>query len=321
MKIIHISPSALAGAPGMLSNALEDYSLCDQSIHFRAGDHGPDRNLVSPDTIPLFNRAEDRSLFSAVYEQCDIVHVHNYIPKFLLSWIAELGIGHRKFLYQVHSPVFERPIYDSLAEYHGISFDHKLVICHFHPRQHPDYEIVPNCLYRRRSNKPITYKPQVSRTFRITYSPSTLNRGRWTEKTNEDFEASIRVLEQNSSLKILQYTGIAPQTLDAYRSFSDITIDEVVTGSFHLVSYEGLAAGTVVINGADDLSIAAFQMGFDAPIPPFVRCGPQELVEKISLLTRDRDALEEQKRESMIFFKKWMHPKSVAEKFVRIYER
>jgi len=320
VKVIHISASALAGAPGMLSDALEAFGHAERSIHFRAGDYDLSRNITSPESIPLASKDRDRQFFEAVYADSDVVHIHNFAPQFLLNWIAELGFGSRKFVYQIHSPLLERPLFDALAEYHGIPFHHKLSIGHFHPRQNPSYEVVPNCLYRARYSRPLTLQLREGRLV-VFYSPSTAIKGRWTEKSNDAFQNAIQEIKINGRIQLETFEKVSPQTIASYRSMADVTIDEVVTGSYHLVSYEGLAAGTAVVNGADAFSLATFSMAFKSPTPPFLVTSPGKLPALLHELSIDRSRLAEIKRTSRDFFDTWMNPDRVASIFGEIYAR
>jgi hypothetical protein len=320
MHVVHISGSALAGAPGMLSEALEAYGEVSSSMHFRGGDYGPERNLMSPNSVPVADNERDRELFLNFYRRADVVHVHNFIPMFIMRWMSSVGRSGKKLIYQVHSPRYERPLFDDLSVGHGFRFDDRLVICHFHPRQFSDFTIVPNCLYRRHyleTNK--VTKPTGS--LVIHYSPSTKARGRWTEKTSEAFSRVVDNINDEHMLHLDVFNGVAPQALALYRSWADVTIDEVVTGSFHLVSYEGMAAGTAVVNGADDFAMATFRMGFKSPPPPFVRVSTSNLLETLLRLARDRDELHDLKLRSRQFFDEWMNPARVSRIYSAIYKR
>lgn len=315
--VVHISPSALAGAPGMLSEALNDFDHVDSSVHFRAGDYGNHRDIFSPESLPLSVSTGDRDLFMHHFENADVVHVHNFIPKFILNWMSQAKKRDVKYIYQVHSPRYERPIFDDLSDFHGIHFSHKLVICHFHPRHFPNFRIVPNCLYRKAFLKsPVISSNEV---LTVQFSPSGRSNGRWASKSNPMFDQVIQLLKDNSDFSVDVFEGISPQNLAHRRSQADITIDELVTGSYHLVSYEGMAAGTIVLNNADSFSIGAFQIGFQSPPPPFIKCSPVGLYETLIEINRDRDRLLEHRKLSRKFFEDWMTPYKTSKIFASIY--
>jgi len=114
---------------------------------------------------------------------------------------------------------------------------------------------------------------------------------------------------------------VTPHELFVLRTRSDITIDEVVTGSFHLVSCEGLACGNVVVNGADALSLAAARAAFqtDEP-PPFVRASERNVVEVVTELAASSDQLEETKQQSYRYFAQFLHPERLANLYLKQYQ-
>lgn len=319
VNIIHISPSALAGAPGMLSEALSDFGHVQSSIHFRAGDHGTQRDIFSPESIPVKDIKADKALFMMHFEEAEVIHVHNFIPNFVLKWMSEARRRDRKYIFQVHSPRYERPVYDDLSDFHGVTFAAKLVISHFHPRHYPDFEVVPNCLYRKAFATSRCVSP--SGPLRIQFSPSGRSTGRWAAKSSQVFEQTIDLLKNDTRFEFTVFEDVSPQNLSHRRSLADVTIDELVTGSYHLVSYEGLAAGTVVLNNADTVSTDMFQIGFRSPPPPFLRCDPLELHEILANLNRDRDELLKIKARSRDFFETWMSPDRTSKIYADIYER
>ncbi|MEL0439190.1 hypothetical protein [Phycobacter sp. K97] len=319
VHVLHISPSALAGAPGMLSEALSDFGHVESSVHFRAGDHGNQRDIFSPESIPVKDARADKALFMMHFKNADVVHVHNFIPNFVLKWMSEEKKRDCKYIFQVHSPRYERPVYDDLSDFHGIRFSEKLVISHFHPRHYPDFEIIPNCLYRKAFAK----KPHVilSDALRIQFSPSGRSTGRWSAKSSQVFDQAIDFLKNDKRFEFAVFEGVSPQNLSHRRFLADVTIDELVTGSYHLVSYEGLAAGTVVLNNADTVSTDMFQIGFRSPPPPFLKCDPLGLHELLMELHRDREKLLELRTKSREFFDTWMSPDRISKMYADIYER
>lgn len=268
MKIVHISPSVLAGAPGMLADAQRDL-LGHHSVHFRVGDEGPHRDLMSPNSIQLTNNAIDREAFLLQLSDADVIHVHNFLPPLLLRWAASVpAIYDRTWVYQVHSPTHERPLFADLSADHGVRWHAKLAVCHAHPRMFPDFRPIPNVLYRPFISPELHAAPSPGDPLRVVHSPSTHSQGRWSAKSDPLFELELARLNADPRVTVETLEGVSPRKVAMTRQVSQVSIDEVITGGFHLVSYEGLAAGNVVINGADALSHAAFAMGFRTAEPP-----------------------------------------------------
>ncbi|MFC7618743.1 hypothetical protein [Microlunatus sp. GCM10028923] len=292
IKIVHLSGSALAGAPGMLARAQNQLYGYD-AVHFRTGDHGHFRDLMSINTIPVKANSLDAELVRRHISEADVIHVHNLVSPFALSWLAEVdGINERTLIYQVHSPTRERPIYRDLSDAVGLEWDARLAVSQIHPRLFPTMTPVPNCLYRDWLTPRLRSRPRFDGPVRVVFSPSTPSRARWSSKSSPAFDAQLKQLGDNRRFELIKVTDVSPERLSATRSMADVSIDEVLTGGFHLVSYEGMAAGNVVVNGADELSLAAFAMGFrtNEP-PPFLRTDLDGFAEQLGRLASDRRLL------------------------------
>ena len=88
----------------------------------------------------------------------------------------------------------------------------------------------------------------------------------------------------------------------------------------HLVSYEGLAAGNVVINASDDFSMMYFMAGLRTDrIPPFVRVTYTNLVNKLYELEKDRDLLADIQIKSYKYFQQFMTPKILIKSYIELY--
>lgn len=317
IKIVHLSGSALAGAPGMLARAQNQLYGYD-AVHFRTGDHGHFRDLMSINTIPVRANALDAELVRRHISEADVIHVHNLVAPFALSWLAEVdGINERTLIYQVHSPTRERPIYRDLSDAVGLEWDARLAVSQVHPRLFPTMTPVPNCLFRDWLTPRLRSRPRFDGPVRVVFSPSTPSRARWSSKSSPAFDALLKQLGDNRRFELIKVTDVSPERLSATRSVADVSIDEVLTGGFHLVSYEGMAAGNVVVNGADELSLAAFAMGFrtDEP-PPFLRTDPDGFAEQLGRLASDRRLLADWMDASHDYYWRIMS----AERVVGIYD-
>lgn len=317
MNILHLTNSTLAGAPGMLSQAINHYSDHTSTVA-QFNDKGPARIIFQPETLYLDQSEWTLDWLRGAIRQSDVIHIHNLIPLFALSVMAEEDLRDKKLIYQVHSPLYEPPNVGDLSDEMGLPFNTKLVIGHFHPRQFPDYKIVPNCLFRRNMFTGIS-GPKRDK-FRVLFSPSSKARMRWNAKSSPIVNQTLDALAQVPDLELASFTDLAPEMLIMHRLGADISIDEVLSGSYHLVSYEGLACGNAVVNGCDDLSVFAFQAAFrTTEIPPFVVTNERGLLRTILDLARDRASLEEIKAHSKEFFWDVMAPERVVSIFLEIY--
>lgn len=317
MKILHLTNTTLAGAPGMLSQAINNYSKhCSTVVQFN--DKGPARTAFQPESLYLDQSEWASSWLSSAIDQSDVIHIHNIIPTYVLSILAEADLKNKKLIYQVHSPLYEPPNLGDVSEDMGLPFNVKLVVGHFHPRQFPNFQIVPNCLFRRNMFTKFSCAP--NKKTRVLFSPSSKARLRWSAKSSLQVDHALAALDHDSALDIVLFTDMAPEMLIMHRLGADITIDEVLTGSYHLVSYEGLACGNAVINGCDQLSTFAFQAAFRTEdTPPFVVTNEEGLLRTIIDLSSDREALNILKAKGKEFFWDVMSPACVVSIFVDIY--
>ena len=319
MNILHLANSTLAGAPGMLSDALNDYSP-HQSALLQFNDKGAARNLFQPSACYVGLGARDLDLLEHMIGWADLIHIHNIVPAFVLAALARADLERKKTVYQIHSPSYEPPIFGDVSKDMGIDFDHRLVLGHFHARQHPDFEIVPNCLHRRTLY--LDTKQLRSGPVRILFSPSSPKKGRWGAKSTPMVDQHLKALSASPNIEVIEARDIAPETLLMHRKASDITIDEVLTGAYHLVSYEGLACGNVVVNACDDLSEMMFKSAFrTSSTPPFVKSSPEDLIPALVDLARDRVRLSQLQQESLAFFWDVMAADKVVPIYCDIYER
>ena len=312
--IVHLSPSALAGSPGMLSDAQSRFGG-HQATHLRLGDHGPRRDLMSPNSVSIQNNSIDQAIFFSKVAQADIIHVHNFIPRYALEWLAQTRvITQVPFIYQTHSPYAERPIFADLSDEHGITWAGKIAVAQAHPRMYPDFSLLPNCLYRPGQLIPDPLLLPAPEIISVLYSPSTTAGGRWTSKGSEAFQKNITALAAESDrLSVSTINDWPPQKLLELRKLCHITIDEVITGGFHLISYEGLAVGNVVINGAYNESIACMMAALKTnDQPPFVVANDRSVARVVHSLSDDRERLENIRQESARYFWQWLNPGRVV---------
>lgn len=317
MRILHLTNTTLAGAPGMLSQAINTYSK-HSSIVAQFNDKSPARAVFQPETLYVDQSDWCKSWLQNAIAQSDVIHVHNIVPTYVQSILAESDLSKKKLIYQVHSPLYEPPNFGDVSEDLGLPFDAKLVIGHFHPRQFPDFQIVPNCLFRR--NMFNHFAGPQNKKIRVLFSPSSKARMRWNAKTTPLVTQALAAVDQDPTVEVASFTDLAPEMLIMHRQGADISIDEVLTGSYHLVSYEGLACGNAVINGCDALSIFAFQAAFRTEdTPPFVVANEHNLLRTVMDLTSDRASLEELKTQGREFFWDVMAPERVVPIFLDIY--
>ncbi|MDR1426851.1 MAG: hypothetical protein LBJ08_03730 [Bifidobacteriaceae bacterium] len=320
MRIVHVSPSALAGAPGMLAAAQNAFAGHD-ALHLRCGDYGPSRDAMSANSIPLTACRADRDTFEAAARQADVLHIHTGLPEFASEWLAETGAARiRPCIYHVHSFVGEPPIYGDLSGDLGIAWAAKVAVAQAHPRMYPGFRMMPNCLYRPGVNSGARPWEHPGRPVTVLFSPSTAAGGRWGRKSSAGFARALRRLTREPGIAVMTVRGWAPERLLALRTTVEFGLDEVVTGGFHLVSLETMAAGGIAVNAADGEAIACLQIGARAPAPPpFLHATPATLVEAIRSAARDPGRLARWRRDSHAYFWRWLAPGRIVGLWDELY--
>ncbi|MDR2253888.1 MAG: hypothetical protein LBD97_08560 [Bifidobacteriaceae bacterium] len=319
-RIVHISPSTLAGAPSMLATAQRVF-LGHEAVHLRCGDYARARDAIAAGSVPIAESDVDRAIFVDRVVQADLIHVHNFVPRFALEWLAELGVTARvPIVYQAHSPIGERPIYQDLSSDHGIDWAAKLAVAQAHPRMFPSFRILPNCLFRDGLSEDVRPWEEPNDPVRVVYSPSTDSSNRWARKSSPTFSANLGALRHARWAQVVTASDWPPEKLIALRRIAEFGIDEVVTGGFHLVTYETMACGGVVVNAADSEAVAALQMGArTAEAPPWLITNEQEFVDRMRELAHDSSALAAARRASHAYFWTHLRPSRVVVLYDELY--
>ena len=244
IKIVHFSPTPLVGAPGKIS--LVQRMQGDDSICFMASDYprnGPLYKFFSDNSILI--RKENLDFFKYKISSADVIHVHNYIEKEMLDLITSLNTS-AKLIYQVHSPIREGPLY--YPREFDAEFDVHLVVAQHWTRFYPSYIPVPNLILE----PPSIRERAKGQKLKVLFSPTHKHAGRWTDKHTPGLEDLLSSMHKSNLIDFHKpMKPIDPIELNMIRKCSDVTLDEIQTGGFHMVSLEGLAFGNVVVNNAD----------------------------------------------------------------------
>jgi hypothetical protein len=206
---------------------------------------------------------ENQSEILKLLETADIIHLHNWIDlsqnKFGLDFNRYLKKGQR-LIRQFHTEP------GKLAKTWGVSQHEiindsvaQLVLAQFHERYYPRARIVPNIVpIFDQDYLPSTAKaPNAS--CRIFFSPTSM-RSAWESRWNTKgaFE-TIKIVEKQQKKLHFEFECISRrphlETLSKKQA-SDVVIDEVVTGSYHLSTLEGLSQGKPTLAYLDNRTIS-----------------------------------------------------------------
>ncbi len=319
LKVLHLSPTPLVAAPGRLTRTLRGAgidALCAVLKDYPAS--GPLAGKFIEDSSVLHDACKEvLELVDDFAATADVIHVHNDLPAARVQWLRERS-PRAAFVYQVHSPLREGPLYYSRADHIGLPFRARLAVGQYQPRHFPDYLPVPNLV----PDQPAFRPRQPGQRLRVLFSPSHTRGGRWNAKYSEPLENAIQTLRSSGHIEVVWPSKpVSPGELMALRRTCHVTIDEIVTGAFHQVSIEGLCAGNVVINRADFFSKAMMaQCAQTDELPPFVHADGSTIQDLLLRLAGDVAHTAALQLASHHYFIHHLTAETLVRRFISIYE-
>lgn len=317
-EVVHLSKTPLVGAPGKISRMLNDSGV--SSISFCEMDYPEKSSLNNKfigDSILLSDFESGlNDFFQYKLRSADVIHLHNQISTELLSKIKRYALK-AKFIYQVHSPLREGPLFVDRTNDFGLPFSKKLVVAQYQPRQYADYQLVPNVVLDR----PSLRLRNDDELLRVVFSPSHNRDGRWNAKMAENLEETLVNLAKNNKISLfMPKKPVSPSELMLVREFSDVSIDEISTGAYHQISLEGMCKGNVVINRADYFSREMLRVVSRAQEqPPFLYSDSDMIFDVILDLSYDVVKTNALKKDSFQYFLNNLTPNNLVKNFVEIY--
>jgi len=316
LNIVHITPTPLVGSPGKIAWAQRMKG--HHAIAVALSDY--------PKGGPLEGKFLDRTLvineFTREYienalQRANIIHIHNYLPGNRVDWLRGLNQS-ASYVYQVHSPLREGPLYVGRAETDApFDFRLRLVVGQHHGRFYPSFLPVPNLVLSPPSIKP----RRRGEKLRVMFSPTVRQTGRWTSKHSATLEIVLQTLEKLGKIELIYpKQPVPPETLMEVRRGCHISIDEIATGGFHMVSLEGICAGNVVINRADYFARATFSAFCDGKFPPFVYADDSNIADVLLKLADDPEETARLQQDGYAYFKRYCDPLRLIEVFDAAYE-
>jgi hypothetical protein len=316
-SILHVSKTPLVGAPGKIACALERHSAFRAASIIGEDYPAPLKGLFVGDAILYSEEPMVHELCADMVRRADVIHVHNDLTDPLVRLLAAEARTDCRFVYQVHSPLREGPLFFDRSATLGFEWAAKLSIPHYPQRFFSDYRLVPNIVIPRASVRVLG-----GESVRVVFSPAHRRQGlRWGDKVSDELKNALVVLRSMRAAEVYEVRGMSPGTLMELRRTTHITIDEIATGAFHQVSLEGLCAGNVVVNAADYFALASLRMAVRAEDdPPFVCIEPADAGEALLDLVRDRDRIRQLQRASHEYYETYLRPERLVTFFDAIYE-
>lgn len=317
IKVLHITENPIAGAPISLSKALNKYQGNKVSSRHLAQSDRNENRIFDCDMIIDHRSYEEirKSILDA-----DVLHFHNfYKNQHLFRKYPDLWplVGKKKRVWQAHTQRniawmnMEEGLEDKGAKH--------LVIGQYHPRMYPECEVVPNIVD--------IYDPKYLPNWeinnekpRVAFSPSRIRLAGW---DNKGYDETVPVLQELVDVRAITaeviYNTSHADCLNRRRA-ADISIDEIVTGSYHLVSLESLSQGLATIAGLDDTQVNTLRELTGSNKLPWFIARPDNLKEVLKELISDRAALLDRRRMSRAWMENFWCPKITTERFYNIYK-
>lgn len=318
--MVHLSKTPLAGSPIRIVNALNRHtSVKARLINLNPLAYGA--RTFEEDLL----WDTDREACLEVIRSADIVHLHHAFD--VLQPLGGIDLRTKQLVRQHHScPVNQRG--ERLPD--EAAFDAadvpRLVIPNCAERYFPAARVVPNIVPLHDA----AYCPVVRNDefVRVAYSPSFLHSAwgpppslvRWDTKGRPEIERLLRAaVHHDARISPLIITNVAHRECLRLKQASDVAIDDLVTGGFHLNSFEALAMGLPTFCFLDGRSTEMLRQLTGAADLPFVNLRLEEALDPLLHLAKNRDLREEIGRASRDWMLEYYDDAKMASHYVQAY--
>ena len=126
IKVLHIAPTPLVGAPGKIACAQRMKGYDASAVALSDYPKGGALEKIFIDQTLIFDEFMRSSIEDNV-RRADVIHIHNYLPDDKITWLRDLNQT-ANYFYQAHSPLREGPLYWARAE-GEVPFEFKARMC------------------------------------------------------------------------------------------------------------------------------------------------------------------------------------------------
>lgn len=248
MRVVHIALTPLAGSPARIVGALNEHTKIEA-------------HLIILDPYAYGKRTfngglhwqPERERASEILRGADIVHLHHFFPldnnPFGTSFSK--ACPKARFIRQFHTHPLTLAGGDRRRAGEIVASTlPQLVVGQYHERFFPRARVVPNIvplaqdLYQPRTSHRACPKVFFAPTVDCPAAGTIENGTRWDTKGSLETEMLLRrVVDQCGSGEVRVRRNLPHDQCLREKQDSDIAIDEMVTGSYHLSSLESLAQG------------------------------------------------------------------------------
>jgi hypothetical protein len=304
MRVLHLCPAELSGAPSRLVQVQRLSGLEARQIYFldpARGDSGYPRDLLTTDPPELL---------AEVARQAEVVHYHNvrrenWVFK-VLPWIRDL-VWRKPSVIQYHSPREGNGFEEDLRD----PFPVKLVVAQHQVRLYPECRPVRNAM-------PIDDPLHLPAWIRndppvVAFTPGGCHGKGWYSKGCEETLPILRGYHHRF------ITGLPwPQAMEARRQ-CDIAIDEIVNGGYHQCSLESMSQGLATIAGLDAQTVDVLERVTGTREHPWIVARPETLDRELRRLVSDPAYLEAKRREARLYMERHWAPEVVTRDYTAAY--
>lgn len=317
IRVVTFSTTPLAGAPIRIVRALQRHTGIEvRHVDLKRWD------IFEHDHV----HEEDPAKTLELAEQADILHLFNYLDarsqEFAPVDFAALAARGKRLVRMFESTPMQ------VAAHMGIPLDEvlydpipKLVIAQYPERFFPTARVVPNIV----PQDDAAYLPNAKPTegAGVVYCPSWW-RGAWQERWDtKGMPETVAMLEDLHRRTGLPFRTIHKrpfvEAMEAKRHAA-IVIDELVTGSYHLSSLEGLALGKPVLAYLDGRTEAVLRMVSGSDALPFVNVRLEDAAEVLVHLARQRDERHAVGAEGRAWIDSYWRDAELVRHYVAAYE-
>lgn len=292
MQVVHFSLTPLAGSPIRIVNALRRHtSWYARLIVLDPAAYGT--RTFEGDLVWSRDREEAWSCI----ESADILHLHHYFDlahnPFELDF-TELQRRGKRLIRQFHSGPFHiaggqmsrvTEIIQSPVS--------QLVVAQYQERYFPNARVVPNLVPLQDDLYRPLGAPNLTAAVKIFFAPSSPHSAwksgeamaRWENKGSPETAAMLERLSARNPLVVADIRRDMPhaECLRA-RQAADLSIDDLVTGSFHLSSLEGLAQGVPTLAFLDPRTLSVLAEMAGTPTHPWINCRLENAEDQLASL-------------------------------------
>ena len=324
MLILHFSLTPLAGSPIRICRALNML----ESIESRLVLLDPKGYVDREHPIDLVWGCDNDEILDLL-ERADVIHLHNSLglqsKQFSPINFERYWQEGKPMVRQFHSTpnLVARMAKEDVSSVLSCPIP-KVVISQYPERFYENSRLVPNIVF---DLEEFTALERDKNAIRIGYSPSNFRSSRSTRWDTKGYPETIKVLK--SVIKKANSSGlnveldIIEQVTHAEclrrKALCDISIDDLVTGSYHLSTLESLMLGSLAISFTDDRVQNAIREISGRDDFPAVNVRLEDLEHVLSYLIERPELV----REIGSYSRQWMvrrwAPERMAQKFVGIY--